>query len=72
MGIGSYDKLPVADILEYDVDKGQKFIIRPSGTEPNLKVYLFARSKTSGGVAKRVEKMEKEITRIVNEEQNEI
>ena len=72
MGIGSYDKLPVADILEYDVDKGQKFIIRPSGTEPNLKVYLFARSKTSGGVAKRIEKMEKEITRIVNEEQNEI
>ena len=72
MGIGSYDKLPVSDILEYDVEKGQKFIIRPSGTEPNLKVYLFARSRTTGGVAKRIEKMEEEITRIVNEEQNEI
>lgn len=70
MGIGSYDKLPVADILEYDVAKGQKFIIRPSGTEPNLKIYLFAKSRSANGVAKRIEKMEKEITRIVNEEQN--
>ena len=69
-GVGSYTKLPVSNILEYQVEGGQKFIIRPSGTEPNLKVYLFAKSKYQGGVAKKIEKMEKEITRIVNEEQN--
>lgn len=69
LGIGSYTELPVSNILEYHFDKGQKFIVRPSGTEPNLKAYLFARSKYQGGVAKRIEKMDKEITRIVNEEQ---
>lgn len=69
MGIGSYTKLPVANILEYHIEKGQKFIVRPSGTEPNLKVYLFARSKYPGGITKRIEKMEEEITQIVKEEQ---
>ena len=69
LGIGSYTKLPVSNIMEYHFEKGQKFIVRPSGTEPNLKAYIFARSKYSGGVLKKIEKMEKEITRIVNEEQ---
>lgn len=69
LGIGSYTKLPVSNIMEYHFDKGQKFIVRPSGTEPNLKAYFFARSKYTGGVSKRIDKMEKEITRIINEEQ---
>ncbi len=70
LGICSYAKLPVADIMEYIIDEGHKFIIRPSGTEPSLKAYLFVKSKYSSGISKKMEKMEKEITRIINEEQN--
>lgn len=33
--------LPKANVLEYMLDGGAKLIIRPSGTEPNIKVYVM-------------------------------
>lgn len=38
-GVGG---LPSANVLEFDLEKGNKVIVRPSGTEPKVKVYLFA------------------------------
>ena len=34
--------LPRADVLEYRLEGGHKFMVRPSGTEPKIKVYLSA------------------------------
>ena len=65
LGIGSFTKQPVSNILEYHLGKGLKVIIRPSGTEPLLKAYLFARSKYEIGVGKKLDKMEKTIGKIV-------
>lgn len=65
LGIGSFTKQPVSNILEYHLGKGLKVIIRPSGTEPLLKAYLFARSKYEIGVGKKLDKMEKTIEKIV-------
>jgi len=31
---------PEADLIRYDTTTGDRIIIRPSGTEPKLKVYL--------------------------------
>ena len=28
-------------VLEFDLEQGNKVIVRPSGTEPKVKVYLF-------------------------------
>ncbi|MEG0292468.1 MAG: phospho-sugar mutase [Anaerovoracaceae bacterium] len=68
-GVCEENSLPVANILEYDFGDGKKVIVRPSGTEPILKVYLFAKGKSKGQAQKEIEVMEAEITRIVNEEQ---
>lgn len=43
-------KLPKSNVLEYTLDSGVKFTIRPSGTEPKLKIYLFL----SGSVEKNI------------------
>lgn len=39
-----YDEtgLPKSDVLEFNLKSGEKVIVRPSGTEPKLKAYLFA------------------------------
>ena len=34
--------LPRANVLEYHLDGGHKLMVRPSGTEPKIKVYLSA------------------------------
>lgn len=39
---GGYHGLPQADVLEYTLAGGHKFMVRPSGTEPKIKVYLSA------------------------------
>jgi len=33
--------LPAADVVRFDMDDGSTLIIRPSGTEPKVKVYMF-------------------------------
>ena len=40
------DGLPPANVIEFDLDGGQKVIFRPSGTEPKVKAYVFAHAKT--------------------------
>ena len=37
-GVGG---LPSANVLQFDLEQGNKVIVRPSGTEPKVKVYLF-------------------------------
>lgn len=36
-------KLPKSDVLEYVLEDGSSIIVRPSGTEPKLKIYLSAK-----------------------------
>ena len=37
--------LPKSDIIEYILEDGSCFIIRPSGTEPKLKIYISAKGE---------------------------
>ena len=40
--IKGIDDLPKADVVTYKLEEGSQIIIRPSGTEPKLKVYATA------------------------------
>lgn len=38
--------LPASDVLEFHLEKKRAFTIRPSGTEPKLKIYIFGNGET--------------------------
>ena len=39
--------LPKANIIRFDMDDGSTAIVRPSGTEPKIKIYMFLTDPTS-------------------------
>jgi phosphoglucomutase len=46
VGGASTQTLPAANVLEFRLKGGNKVIVRPSGTEPKIKAYLFAKGET--------------------------
>lgn len=42
--------LPSSDVLYYELADGSTYIIRPSGTEPKIKVYVLGKGDTNEGV----------------------
>ncbi len=54
--------LPKSDVLEYILEDGSSFIIRPSGTEPKIKVYLSAKASTAAGSKDMVDRLAAEIS----------
>ena len=38
--LNGIDNLPKSDVLKYYLENGSSIVIRPSGTEPKLKVYI--------------------------------
>ena len=55
--------LPKSDVIEFRMKNGDKWIVRPSGTEPKLKAYLFADAPTQEEAEKKLDVLE----RIVNQ-----
>ena len=49
---GGFGALPPSDVLRIVLEGGGRVMVRPSGTEPKLKVYIDA-SSTEGTVAER-------------------
>jgi len=39
--------LPQSDVLEFVLETGSSFVVRPSGTEPKLKIYLSAKGENA-------------------------
>ena len=46
-GNAAAQQLPPAEVLELRLSGGNKLFVRPSGTEPKIKAYLFARGSSS-------------------------
>lgn len=54
--------LPSANVLEFALEGGNKVIVRPSGTEPKVKVYLFAVGKTEASALELIDKLGQAMT----------
>ena len=57
-GLGKVDRTPFfgSNVLYFELADGSSFIVRPSGTEPKIKVYLLVRGKSGEDCAAKVAK----------------
>ena len=53
--------LPGSDVLSYAAEDGRKAIVRPSGTEPKVKIYLSARATTGEEARSILDAMQQEM-----------
>ena len=59
--------LPHSNVLEYVLVDGTTFTVRPSGTEPKLKVYFSARGRSVSEADTIIETLKKEMTALVEQ-----
>ncbi len=53
--------LPPSDVLCFGNAAGAKAVVRPSGTEPKMKVYLSAKGKNTGDVEQLLDRMARQV-----------
>ena len=52
--------LPKANVIEFDLEGGNKAIVRPSGTEPKIKLYIFAKGDDAASADALMDKIEED------------
>ena len=57
-GLGVVGETPIrgSNVLYFELADGSNFIIRPSGTEPKIKIYLLVRDESKEACAEKIEK----------------
>ena len=55
-----YDKtgLPASNVISFRLSEDDQFIVRPSGTEPKLKAYLFTRAATESESRQKLDRIQ--------------
>ena len=62
---GEAQMLPSANVLQFDLEGDAKVIVRPSGTEPKVKAYLFACEKSETAAVATIKCLEEELRAIL-------
>lgn len=58
-------ELPASNVLKYFLEDGTWFCIRPSGTEPKLKIYIGVKAETNELASNKLHAVKKEVQAIV-------
>ena len=54
-----YEDIPASNVLKFNLDDGSWFAVRPSGTEPKCKFYVYTRQETREKSLERAEEITK-------------
>jgi len=57
--------LPKENIMKFVYDDNTSFVVRPSGTEPKLKIYLFASGEEVNNVEAQLEQLEAQVRKYI-------
>ncbi|URZ00135.1 phospho-sugar mutase [Clostridium felsineum] len=60
-------ELPKSNVLRFILEDGSWFVVRPSGTEPKMKVYLAVAGKDKNDSEAKMDKFNKDVMDIINE-----
>ncbi|MFO7611805.1 MAG: phospho-sugar mutase [Clostridia bacterium] len=66
-GRSSKVDIPASDVLKYRFDGGTWYAVRPSGTEPKLKVYIYTVKKTGEEALSTLDRFEEGIRKSIKE-----
>ncbi len=61
-----YEDIPSSDVLKFYLDNGSWYAVRPSGTEPKIKIYLYTKADTSSQANENLKVMEATIMEKLN------
>ncbi len=56
---------PSSDVLYYTLESGDKIIVRPSGTEPKIKIYILLHSNNRAELNNKAELLEKDAKKMM-------
>ncbi|MDF2885287.1 MAG: phosphomannomutase, partial [Clostridiaceae bacterium] len=59
-------KLPKSNVLKFILEDGSWFVVRPSGTEPKMKVYMATVGSDLSDADKKMENFNKAVMEIIN------
>ena len=58
-------QLPKSDVLMYEIENGCKAVIRPSGTEPKIKIYYFVVRKDEATAREKEKELQQSFTKLL-------
>ena len=58
-GLGVVEKTAIvgSNVLYFELTDGSNLVVRPSGTEPKIKMYVLARDETAAGAAEKADRI---------------
>lgn len=65
--VNGYEDIPASNVLKYDLGDNTWFAMRPSGTEPKIKFYYYAKADSREASGARVEEMKAAVSKMIAE-----